>query len=635
MRSIFSTGFYGRVAALFMLSVLSGFASANINEEQKLSPTANPAAQAGSSSAIFGDTAVVGAPSDTGDAIGCAPGGGAAYVFTRSGTVWTKVATLCASNGVSGDLFGKSVSINAGNIAVGAPGASSSTGAAYVYSGSGSSWTENATILTDGALAGGSLGAAVSIQGFTVAAGAPTTTVGGKINTGVTIVYTSNDSGVTWTHTTFRPSGGQARNGALFGSAVSLSGSTILVGAPGFRTGTKLNSGAMFVFVNNGSVWTQQARIRPANVANAFTGADVSLFQDIAAFGAPGTNGSRGVVYVYTRSGTTWTQTDSVADPGNTAGDLFGSSVAIQGSPSTILSAGAPGAVPGGAAYELGSSGGAYSLLNQLVATDNASGDTFGASTRFDSGRIIVGAPNSATTGAAYIFKVKSESLTEFTGIVNDLDFATPSLTGVPYDVFIRVYDNTGGNATPTGSVHIDDSNGGSCDAALSASGAPDGHAVGTCSLTSTFFGNLSVNASYGGDLNFSASSDSVGHDVVGNHLVFNPTPPPDVTQGEAVNGVIVQLLDGANNVITSNSTTQVTLTVDDSCGNTGIVIGTLTLASGQADFTGLGPKFYTVATGLSINATPDDSSSPANGNINVAANADIVFADGFEECRL
>src|SRR4029079_14640808 len=122
-------------------------------------------------------------------------GAGAAYVFTRSGTVWTKVATLCASNGVSGDLFGTSVSINAGNIAVGAPGAGSGTGAAYVYTGSGASWTENATILNAGATAGGSLGQSVSIQGFTVAAGAPTTTVGGKVNTGVTIVYTSNDSG--------------------------------------------------------------------------------------------------------------------------------------------------------------------------------------------------------------------------------------------------------------------------------------------------------------------------------------------------------------------------------------------------------------------------------------------------------
>jgi len=387
MRSLFSTRFNGRVAALLMLALVPGFASAIVNEEQKLSPTANAGAQAGRSSAIFNDTAVVGAPADSGDVGGCTPGAGAAYVFTRSGTVWTKVATLCASNGVSGDLFGTSVSINAGNIAVGAPGAGSGTGAAYVYTGSGASWTENATILNAGAAAGGSLGQSVSIQGFTVAAGAPTTTVGGKVNTGVTIVYTSNDSGVNWTHVTFRPNGGQARNGALFGSAVSLSGNTILVGAPGFRTGTKQNSGAMFVFVNNGSIWTQQARIRPANVANVFTGTDVSLFQNIAAFGAPGTNGSRGAVYVWTRSGTTWTQTANIADPGNTAGDLFGSSVAIQGSPSTILSAGASGAAPGGAAYEFGSSGGPYSLLNQLVANDNASGDAFGASTRLDAGR--------------------------------------------------------------------------------------------------------------------------------------------------------------------------------------------------------------------------------------------------------
>jgi hypothetical protein len=308
--------------------------------------------------------------------------------------------------------------------------------------------------------------------------------------------------------------------------------------------------------------------------------------------------------------------------------------VSVQGTPSTILAAAAPGAIPGGAAYEFGASGGAFSLLNQLIATDNAAGDAFGTSTRLDAGRIIVGAPNSATTGAAYIFKIRSESSTAITGIVNDGDFATKSLTGVPYDVFVSVTDGTGGNATPTGSVHVDDSNGGSCDATLSASGDPDGHAVGSCSLTSTFFGTLTMNASYGGDLNFSASSDSVGHDVTGNHLVFNPAPP-DVLQGEASSGVIVQLLDGADNLITSDSTTQVTLTVDDSCADPPIVLGTLTLTSGQADFSGVGQKFYTVFTGLSINATPNNAASPATGNINVVANTDILYADGFEDCRL
>ena len=253
----------------------------------------------------------------------------------------------------------------------------------------------------------------MSIQGFTVAAGAPHATVGKRADTGITIVYTSNDSGSTWTHTTFRANGGQARTGSLFGSAVSLSGSTILVGAPGYHTGNKQNSGNVFVFVNSGSLWTQQANIRPANAANFLTGSAVSLFQNTAAFGAPGANSGKGTVYIYRRTGTSWAQTSTISATGGANGDHFGKSVSIQGSPAfSFLAAGAPAAnAAAGKAYEFGSSGGAYSQLNELIATDNASGDAFGASADLNSGQIIVGAPGHGGTGEAYVFQFQNPSV--------------------------------------------------------------------------------------------------------------------------------------------------------------------------------------------------------------------------------
>ena len=105
---------FGRITALLLVlaAMLPSLALADLNEEQKLAPTANNGADAGQASAIFGDTAVVGAPGDTGDALGCVPGAGAAYVYTRSGLVWSKVATLCASDGTAGDQFGAGVSIS-------------------------------------------------------------------------------------------------------------------------------------------------------------------------------------------------------------------------------------------------------------------------------------------------------------------------------------------------------------------------------------------------------------------------------------------------------------------------------------------------------------------------------------------
>jgi hypothetical protein len=635
-----SSGRFGGRAAILTLLLVSalspGLALADLNEEQELTPTANALAAAGTSSAIFGDTAVVGAPNDTGDVVTCAVGAGAAYVYTRSGTLWTKVATLCASDGALGDRFGASVSINSGNIAVGAPSRAAGAGAVYVYSGGGATWTENGTILTSAQTTAnggaGQLGSAVSIQGFTVAAGAPHSKLNGKADAGITVVFTSNDSGNTWTTTTFRANGGQARAGGLFGTSVSLSGSTILVGAPGYTTGHP-HSGTVFVFVNNGAVWTQQANIRPANTTNAFTGTAVSLFQDTAAFGAPGAGSGKGAVYVYQRTGTTWTSQASITVPGSANGDNFGASVSIEGTPASYLAAGAPFAnSTAGTAYQYFSSGGAFSLTDQLVATDNAATDNFGSSLSLDSGRILVGAPGkNISVGASYVFKFLAESVTAITGFSTDPD---PSLTGVPYTVTVTVTDGTGGTGTPTGSVHLDDSNGGTCDATLSASGDPDGHAVGSCQLTSSFFGTLTMNASYGGDGSFAPSSASVPHDVTGNHLAFVPSPPPDVLQGNAVAGLTVQVLDGSNALITSDSTTQVTLTVDDSCGNTDS-IGTLTVTNGVADFSGVGPKFYTLATGLSVHAVSSNATTAANDNINVVANTDFVFADGFEDCRL
>ena len=144
------------------------------------------------------------------------------------------------------------------------------------------------------------------------------------------------------------------------------------------------------------------------------------------------------------------------------------------------------------------------------------------------------------------------------------------------------------------------------------------------------------MNASYGGDIAFSASSDSVQHSVTGNHFVFNPVPPPNVLQGDQVSGVVVELHNGADALITSDSTTQVTLSVDDVCGNTD-TIATQTLAAGVTTFTGVGPRFYAAPTtggAMGIHAAPVIAGpTAANSSIDIIFNAEYIFADGFEDC--
>ncbi|HSC12190.1 MAG TPA: hypothetical protein VLC97_14550 [Rhodanobacteraceae bacterium] len=612
--------FLGRSAALLMLAAaMPGLAFADLSDEQQLAPTANAGALAGNSVAISddGSVAVVGAPGDE-----------AAYVFTRVLTVWTKVATLTASDNVVGDHFGASVSISGdgtvANIAVGAPGRASNAGGVYLFTGSGLIWTQNTNSpLVSALTSAGQLGTSVSIQGFRIASGAPHSTVNNKANTGVAIVFDSNDLGVTYTRSTFRANGGQARTDSLFGTSVSLSGNTVLVGAPGYHTGPKANSGSVFIFVNNGGAYTQQTNIRPANIANNFAGAAVSLFNNTAAFGTPGANGGKGAVYVYNRTGTTWSQTTTVANPSNTAGEGFGSSVAQLGQ---FLIAGAPGANSNtGAAYEFGGTN--YPLLNQLIpAPSQAAGATFGFSASVNSGRALVGAPTDGAAGSAYVFKFLVPSVTKIVSTSVDPLAAT---TGVPYTVNVKVDHDIGGSGTPTGSVHIDDSAGGSCDAAL------DGTGNGSCDITSNGFGFVTLTATYPGDLTFSPSQDGRQQNVTGNHLVFNPTPPADVLQGTEFAGT-VEVHNGADLLIASDNTTQVTITVQDSCGDPN-TIGTVTVVNGVATFSGIGQKFYTVSAGLDISAAPQAGSdiALATSNVNVVANSDILFANGYEDCRL
>jgi len=618
-----SSGRFGGRAAILTLLLISalspGLALADLNEEQKLTPTANVGALAGNGVAISDDgaVAVVGAPVDE-----------AAYVFTRSGTIWTKVATLTASDNVAGDHFGGAVSISGNNtsaiVAVGAPNRNSGAGAVYLFSGSGATWTQNSNTLTSSLTSAGHLGTSVSVQGFRVAAGAPNSTVNNKPDTGVTVVFDSIDLGATFTRSTFRANGGQARSGSLFGTSVSLSGSTILVGAPNYHTGNKQNSGTVFIFVNNGGSWTQQANIRPANVANNFAGTAVSLFNNSAAFGAPGNNNNRGAVYVYTRTGTSWSQTAAITVAGGAAGDAFGSSVAQLG---TFLVAGAPGANSNaGAAYEYGTNGTSYSLVNQLVPSDNPAAAMFGFSASVQAGRALVGAPGDALIGSAYVFKFLAASVTKITSTSVDPGDAS---TGVPYTVNVKVDHDASGTGTPSGSVHVDDGAGGSCDATL------DGSGIGSCQITSNFFGFVTLTATYGGDLNFSPSQDTRQLNVTGNHLAFNPAPPADVPQGTQFAGT-VEVHNGADAVITSDNTTQVTLTVTDSCGNPN-TIGPVTVVNGVATFSGTGPLFYTITTGLDVFAAvqPGNETALTHSTLNVVANADFIFADGFEDCRL
>jgi hypothetical protein len=121
----------------------------------------------GRSVAASGNTVVLGVPS----------GRGAAYVFSNSGGTWTQQAKLTASDGDTPDLFGTSVAISGGTVLAGAPGAAVSgragQGAAYVFSNSGGTWTQQTKLTASDGGRNDQFGGSVAVADSAGVVGAP------------------------------------------------------------------------------------------------------------------------------------------------------------------------------------------------------------------------------------------------------------------------------------------------------------------------------------------------------------------------------------------------------------------------------------------------------------------------------
>jgi hypothetical protein len=295
----------------------------------------------GASVAISGSVAVVGA-----SGAGATPGSAYVYVDGTSGWPTTPTATLTDPKQVHSDLFGTSVAVSNGTIVVGAKGVKEGRGAVYIYQQGASGWPSQPTVsLKDpGKAPGDAFGQAVAVSGTTTVVGA----YQGKAAGGGSYVYSEHGS-----HWSSKPSAvlndPASTAGDEFGEAVDVSGSTVVIAAP-----DSANGGAVYFYVKGSSRWPttpMTALSDPlATAADAF-GWSVSLSGAVAVVGAPGTASQSGSAYVYdeTTSGWPTTPTQTLTDPGGMSLDAFGDAIALSG---TTLLIGAPNTdSSGGAAY--------------------------------------------------------------------------------------------------------------------------------------------------------------------------------------------------------------------------------------------------------------------------------------------
>ena len=184
----------------------------------------------GVSVAISGDTAVVGAYLD--DVVGNAEQG-SVYVFVRIGTNWTQQQKLTASDGLAGDNFGISVAVSGDTVVVGAHldnvGANADQGSTYVFGRSGTVWLQQQKLVASDGAPNDDFGISVAIFGDTVVVGAPLDNVGANADQGSAYVFVR--SGTVWSQEQLVASDGAANDG--LGYSVAISGNTVVVGAGG------------------------------------------------------------------------------------------------------------------------------------------------------------------------------------------------------------------------------------------------------------------------------------------------------------------------------------------------------------------------------------------------------------------
>jgi hypothetical protein len=292
----------------------------------------------GTSVAISGDVAIVGASGD--DDLG--QESGSAYVFEWNGSAWTQVKKLTAADGSSGDLFGSSVAINGDFALIGAPGdfgIDEQTGSAYIFRRIGLTWIQVMKLLSSDGLQGDLFGISVAISDNYAIVGASgddhlidddddndDDDTGQSTDAGSAYIYRQN--GINWLQIKKLISNDQAKDDR-FGTAVALTDSCAIVSA----IGDDSNAGGAYVFNNTGADWIQTGKLI-ANDRSAEDGFGNSVSQkgDLVIIGASGDDDlgdQSGSAHIFRRGTSGWMAIKKLTASDGSKEDLFGFAAAV------------------------------------------------------------------------------------------------------------------------------------------------------------------------------------------------------------------------------------------------------------------------------------------------------------------
>jgi antitoxin component YwqK of YwqJK toxin-antitoxin module len=267
---------------------------------------------------------------------------GATWIFTKIGTVWIEQQKLVGTGDVAVDQQqGRSVSLNYnGNVvAIGGWFANNKGGATWVFNRSGVNWTQVGNKLTGtggtGELQTQGISVSLSSNGKTLAVG------GYEDNGGKGAVWIFTETGGVWTQQGNKLIGNNSTNDAEQGYSVSLSsnGNVLAMGGP---KDTNDNKGAVWIFNRSGETWTQQGEKITSVLAVVGTlfGISVALSANgkTLAIGSIHHNNLEGAVWMFTQSENIWSEQEILVGTGGDGNIISQGKVAINEDGSVIVS---------------------------------------------------------------------------------------------------------------------------------------------------------------------------------------------------------------------------------------------------------------------------------------------------------
>jgi hypothetical protein len=362
-----------------------------------------------------GNTLAVGGTTDNNDA-------GATWVFVRSGTTWGQQGPKLVGTGNVNSRInqGFSVALSADGNTLAASGYldDNGTGATWVFVRSGTTWSQQGPKL----VGTGANGQAYQGTAVRLSADGNTLAVGGYHDNnyaGATWVFTR--SGTTWSQQgpklvgTGAVGSGAGRNEVYQGGTLALSadGNTLAVGG----NQDNFSTGATWVFTRSGTTWSQQGPklVGTGAVNTASQASSIALAADAntLAIGGPYDNSGVGAAWIFTRSGTTWSQRGAKIVPFSTSGIAsLGASVSLSADGGTLVSCGPADTNGVGAAWVFNLSGPSNKLVGTGAVPATRQGTAIALSA--DGGTLAVGGPaDNADAGATWVFSTASAVLAQ------------------------------------------------------------------------------------------------------------------------------------------------------------------------------------------------------------------------------